>query len=181
MLYDYDSNFIHIEPMRNRTKAQYLTTYQRAIALFKTRGLSPKLIDNEESGLLQECMEQENIDYQLVSPGLHQRDAAKCTIYTFKNHFIAGLCTTDPKFPLILWNHLLPQALIRLNLLRTSRINPRLSAHAQVHGEFDYTRTPLAPPGTRVHIHEKPELRNTWSPHMVDGWYLGPATKHYRC
>jgi hypothetical protein len=23
--------------------------------------------------------------------------------------------------------------------------------------------------------------RGTWSPHAVDGWYLGPATKHYRC
>ena len=68
-----------------------------------------------------------------------------------------------------------------LNLLRTSRINPRLSAWSQLHGIFDFNRTPLAPPGTRVLVHEKPSLRGTWSPHAVDGWYLGPAMLHYRC
>jgi len=68
-----------------------------------------------------------------------------------------------------------------LNLLRTSRINPRLLAWSQVHGIFDFNRTPLAPPGNRVLVHEKPSLRGTWSPHAVDGWYLGPAMLHYRC
>jgi len=58
---------------------------------------------------------------------------------------------------------------------------PRLLAWSQVHGTFDFNRTPLAPPGTRVLVHEKPSLRGTWSPHAVDGWYLGPATLHYRC
>jgi hypothetical protein len=67
------------------------------------------------------------IDYQLVPPGLHQQDAAERAIHTFKNHFIAGLCTTDSQFPLILWDRLVLQALITLNLFRTSRINPRLS------------------------------------------------------
>jgi hypothetical protein len=176
VLYDYDSNVIHVEAMRNRTKVQHLAAYQRAITLFTLQKL-----DNEVSGLLQEFMEQEDIDYQLVPPRLHRRNAAERALRTFKNHFIAGLCTTDPKFPLILWDHILPQALITLNLLQTSRINPRLSAHAQVHGLFDYNRTPLALPGTRVLIHEKPDLRNTWSPHAVDGWYTGPAMKHYRC
>jgi len=58
---------------------------------------------------------------------------------------------------------------------------PRLLAWSQVHGPFDFNRTPLAPPGTRVLVHEKPSLRGTLSPHAVDGWYLGPATLHYRC
>jgi hypothetical protein len=57
---------------------------------------------------------EENINFQLVPPGLHQR-----AIRTFKNHFIAGLCTTAPDFPLTLWDQLLPQALMTLNLLRT--------------------------------------------------------------
>ena len=99
----------------------------------------------------------------------------------FKNHFIAGLCSTDANFPLKLWDHLLPQALITLNLLRGSWINPQLSAWAQVHGEFGYNSTPLAPQGTRVLVHEKPSVRGTWAPHAVEGWYLGPALRHYRC
>ena len=41
--------------------------------------------------------------------------------------------------------------------------------------------TPLAPPGTKVLIHETPDQRRSWEPHDVDGWYIGPAREHYRC
>jgi hypothetical protein len=68
-----------------------------------------------------------------------------------------------------------------LNLLRGSRINPKLSAYAQLHGAFDYNKTPLAPPGTKVVIHEKPSIRQLHAPHGVDGYYVGPAMKHFRC
>ena len=30
-------------------------------------------------------------------------------------------------------------------------------------------------------IHEKNNIRKTWAPHGVEGWYLGPALEHYRC
>jgi hypothetical protein len=80
-----------------------------------------------------------------------------------------------------LWDKLLEQAVLTLNLLRGSRINPKLSAYAQVFGHFDFDKTPIAPPGTRIMVHEKPKDRSTWAPHAVDGWYLGPALKHYRC
>jgi hypothetical protein len=48
-------------------------------------------------------------------------------------------------------------------------------------GTFDYKKTPLAPPGTKVIIHEKPQQRGSWDPHSVDGWYLGPVMEHYPC
>jgi hypothetical protein len=168
--------------MRNRTKEVILAAYQRVISLLKSRGLQPKLqkLDNKALQVLQQYMAEEHIDFQLVPPGLHPRNAAERAIRTFKNHFIAGLCTTAANFPLTLWNQLLPQALMMLNLLSTSRINPRLLAWSQVHGLFDFNRTPLAPPGTRFPVHEKPSLRGTWSPHAVDRWYLGPAMLHYR-
>ena len=76
-------------------------------------------------------------DYQLVPPGNHRRNAAERAIRTFKNHLIAGLSTADPNFPLNLWDRLLDQAYITLNLLRGSRMNPKLSAYAQIEGEFD--------------------------------------------
>jgi hypothetical protein len=50
-----------------------------------------------------------------------------------------------------------------------------------LNGTFDYNRTSLAPPGTKILIHEKPNQRRSWDPHGVEGWYLGPATDHYRC
>ena len=59
-------------------------------------------------------------------------------------------------------------------------MNPKLSGYAQLHGEFNYDATPLAPPGTQVIIHENPDVRGTWESHGVKGWYLGPSMNHYR-
>lgn len=183
VLYDYDSNYIHVEPMKGKSGPEILAAYQRAFKVLCAAGLRPQLqrLDNEASETLKQFMTDENVDFQLVPPGVHRRNAAERAIRTFKNHFIAGLCSLDKDFPLHLWDRLLPQALLTLNLLRGSRINPKLSAQAQVHGPFDYNRTPLAPPGIRVLVHEKPDKRSTWSPHASDGWYVGPATESYRC
>jgi hypothetical protein len=58
--------------------------------------------------------------------------------------------------PLNQWDQLLEQSEMSLNMLRMSRLNPKLSAYAQVNGEFDYNTTPMAPPSIKVLIHEKP-------------------------
>jgi hypothetical protein len=182
-VYDYDSNFIFAEPMKSSTGAEHLAAFKRVQDLLKRQGLKPKLqkLDNEVSKELLQFSQDEDIDYQVVPPKMHQRNAAERAIRTFKNHFISTLCGTDPNFPLHLWDRLLPQTLLTLNLLRASRINPRLSAQAQVHGAFDYNCTPLGPPGTLVLVHDKPETRETWAPHAVEAWYIGPAMDHYCC
>jgi hypothetical protein len=63
-----------------------------------------------------------------------------------------------------------------------SRINPKLSAHTQIFGVFDYNRKPLAPFGTRTVVHERTtqQGRTTFSDHGVIGWTIGPALDHYR-
>ena len=48
-------------------------------------------------------------------------------------------------------------------------------------GTFDYSSTPLAPPGTKVIIHQKPQVRASWDLHGLMGFYIGPALNHYRC
>jgi hypothetical protein len=126
-------------------------------------------------------MQEKGVDFQLAPPDDHQRNPAERAIQTFKNHFIAMLCSTDKNFPMHLWCRLLPQAQITLHLLRMSRLNPRLSAEVHLNGEFDFNRTPMAPPGTRVIVHETPAKRGTWAPHGVDGWSLGTALDHYQC
>ena len=87
----------------------------------------------------------------------------------------------DKNFPLHLWCRLLDQAELTLNMLRTSRINPNLSAHEQLHGIHDFNATPLAPPGTKCIAHEKASQRGTWAPHGQHGWYVGATLEHYRC
>lgn len=183
VLYDFDSNCIFPVPIKNRTAESILSAYKTTHAELVQAGHRPKLqrMDNETSTVLKEYMTQENIEFQLAPPGIHRRNAAERAIRTFKNHFIAGLSTVDPDFPMRLWDKLIPQAFITLNLLRGSRINPKLSAYAQIKGFFDYNKTPLAPPGIKVLVHEKPSNRGTWDPHGVDGFYLGPALESYRC
>jgi hypothetical protein len=87
----------------------------------------------------------------------------------------------DPTFPLHLWDRLLPQAEITLNLLRTLRLHPQLSTAAHFHGLIDYNKTSFAPPGCKIIAHEKPAKQKTWAPHVQHGYSLGPAMHHYRC
>jgi hypothetical protein len=94
---------------------------------------------------------------------------------------LAGLSSVDPTFPLHLWDRLLPQAEITLNLLRTSRLHPQLSAAAHFHGLVDYNKTAFAPPGCKIIAHDKPGKRRTWAPHGQHGYSVGPAMHHYRC
>jgi hypothetical protein len=93
------------------------------------------------------------------SEGLLSCTATPTNKHTFQNHFIAGLCSMDKDFPTSSVDAFIDQAESTLNLLRSSRINPKLSAHAQVNGQFDYNRTPLGPPGCRVMAHVKPDCR----------------------
>ena len=104
------------------------------------KGNQPHLyiLDNEASNELKNGLLKYNIDYQLVPPHLHRRNAAERAIRSFKNHFLAGLATVNTKFPIHEWDRLLPQALLTLNLLRNSRVNPKLSAWTYLHGIFDF-------------------------------------------
>ena len=183
MLYDYDSNAIIVRPLFNRSAQEIQRVFTSVHAYLVARGLRPRLhtLDNEASTNLKDFLTTEKVEYQLVPPHIHQRNSAERAIQTFKNHFIAGLASTDPNFPLSNWCRLLPQAELTLNLLHPSRLNPKLSAYAQLEGAFDFTCIPLAPPGTHATVHEKPTQRCTWAPHGIDGWYIGPAMDHYQC
>jgi hypothetical protein len=122
-----------------------------------------------------------DITFQLGPPYSHRLNSAERAIRSFKDHLIAGLCSTDKSFPMHLWDILLPQAVITINMLRTSRINPKISAATHIYGQYDFSRAPMAPPVTRIIAHETPNRRRTWEPHGKDGWYIGPALEHCRC
>ena len=139
ILYDYDGNFIFVQPFHNRTTSCFLAAaYQKLHRRLCKAGPRPKLqrLDNECSTLLKDFLAAEDIDFQLVPPAVHRHNAAKRAIRTFQNHLIAGLCCVDKDVPLHLWDLLLDQAELTLNLLRGSRINPKLLAWAQVNGTY---------------------------------------------
>jgi hypothetical protein len=183
ILYDYDSNAILAQPIKDRTAPELLRAFRVMEQELVALGLKPKLmkLDNEASKLLKMYLHQQNITFQLVPPYSHRRNSAARAIRSFKDHLISGLCSTDKSFPMHLLDRLLPQAVITLNMLTTSIIYPKLSASTHIYGQYDFNRAPMAPPGTRIIAHETPSRRRTWAPHGQDGWYIGPALEHYRC
>jgi hypothetical protein len=181
--YVYDCDYVKVIPMKSRSASECVKTYDTIYQELTVKGFKPKLqtLDNEASAALKIFFTANNVEYQLVPPRCHRRNAAECAIQAFKENFVAGLTSVDPTFPLHLWDGLLPQAEITLNLLRTSRLNPQLSAAAHFHGLVDYNKTALAPPGCKIIAHEKPGKRRTWAPHGQRGYSLGPVMHHYRC
>lgn len=182
LMYDYDTNYLHFEPMRPG-KNRLLEAYKQGTQFLTAQGHKPQYqrLDNETSKELEEYMHIAQISFQYVPPNSHRRNPAERGIRTAKNHLIATLCTADPAFPLNLWDTILPQSELTLNLLRGSRLNTSQSAWAAMQGPYDFNAHPLAPIGIRVVIHEKPVQRASWAPHGIDGFYLGPASDHYRC
>ena len=120
-------------------------------------------------------------NFQFVPPHQHQQNAAERAIQTFKNHFISGISSVNKYFSVHIWCRLIPQACLVLNLLQQSRINPKLSAYAQVHGAYYFNTTPVAPSGTRVVVHEIPAVGGSWKIRGIDGWYLGHTLHQYIC
>jgi hypothetical protein len=88
--------------MPTKTAADILAAYTSVVNTLIHAGLRPKLqqMDNEYSNILKRYMDTESIQYQLVPPGVHRANSAERAIRMFKNHFIAGLATTDPSFPM---------------------------------------------------------------------------------
>ena len=139
VLVEIDSNYIDAEPMKNRSEGEMIRAYQALLERIKSTGVcDPKhhMLDNEASAEFQKVI-REQAKLQLVPPDTHRRNIAERAIQTFKAHFIAILCGTDTKFPMRLWDRLMPQAVLTLNLLRASNVAPKISAYAYIHEVLD--------------------------------------------
>jgi hypothetical protein len=71
-----------------------------------------------------------------------------------------------------MWDISLPQAILTLDMLHRSRINPKVPAAMHLDGQYEYNRSPMAPTGTHIIAHETPNHRCTCAPHGQDGWYI---------
>ena len=183
ILYNRDTNSIHAEAIPNRQANSIKSAWEKVHSSLKLQGHAPTLhiLDNECSNDLKQAFAKYNVDFQRVPPKEHRANASERAIRTFKNHFISILCSIDSKFPMNEWDRLLPQSILTLNLLRSSRIHPSLSAHASIFGQYDFNKTPIAPPGTKIVAHTAAEGRPTFGQHGKVGWYIGPSPEHYRC
>ena len=183
VLVKVDGNFIDTEPMKNRLEGAMIKAYKTLWDRLTSSGtVKPKthILDNKASAEFKKEI-QKNCAIQLAPPDNHRRNLAERAIQTFKNHFKSVLAGVDDSFPMRLWDRLLPQTILTLNLLRQSNAVPTISAWQYVHGHFDYNKMPLAPMGCAVQIHQGSERRASWAANAIDGWYLQTSPEHYRC
>jgi len=182
ILYSYDSNAILAEPVKGRTGKDLVQGYNILYDRLVQAGVKHILqrLDNEASKALIEAIEEKELSYQLAPPYSHRTNIAERAVQTFKNHFISNLHGCDTTFPGAQWCRLIPQCEMTLNMLRRSRINPKLSAYTQTFGIHNYNQNPLAPLGTKTFVHERPEQRRSHADHGKIGYVIGPAMHHYR-
>ena len=131
--YVYNCNAIIARPMKNRYSKETIKVYKDIYRYLEIQGMKPRLhkLDNEVSEALKKFIIGEaRYKLQITPPRIHRQNAAERAIRTFKDHFIAGLASTDPDCPISLWCRVLPHAKTTLNLMSESRINPIISAHA---------------------------------------------------
>jgi hypothetical protein len=118
ILYNHDSNAILAEPLKSKSEGKMIRAYSKLHEYLSDRGLKLRLqkLDNECPTGLKRFMKKNEVDYQLVPPHIHRRNSSERAISSWKNHFIAGLSSTDKQFPMHLWCRLIPQCTLTLNL-----------------------------------------------------------------
>jgi hypothetical protein len=96
---------MHTEHMPTNIGPSNIVTYKRAFKILEAHGFKPLLqrFDIDAYHVLQVYMSEPNIDCQLTPSHIHCRNAAERAIMTFKNHFIAGISSTNTNLPLNLW------------------------------------------------------------------------------
>jgi hypothetical protein len=155
-----DSDIILVEAMKNRSSGEMIRVFQKLIDCLHAAGIAPKhhILDNKCFDEFKDTIKSNNMTYQLVPPHNHRRNRGKKAIQTFKDHFVAILCRTVKKFPLSLWDLLLPQAENTLNMLHPAWIIPTVSAYTYLWGQHDYNINPFVPLGCKVEAHLVPSI-----------------------
>ncbi len=182
VMVESDSNVILVEPMKSRKDEEMIQAYNTLLLRLKRAGIVPKkhVLDNEVSeNIKNHICNKCKFDMELVPLGCHQRNAAEVAICNFKAHFLSVLAGIADNFPPSLWDRLLPQTKITINLIQQANANPTVLAYAYLSGPFDYNNMPLAPMGCETQVHEKTNKHGTWAYQLVDGWYLFMSPEHY--
>lgn len=95
ILYEYDTSYIFAMPMKNRSKDRMNCVFDALITRLNKQCFYPKVhfLDNVISKELKTNIKKNKIKFQLVPPGIKQKNNAERAIKTFMNHFIVGLTT----------------------------------------------------------------------------------------
>ncbi len=120
-------NLILQQAFKSKSDRHCIAACNTIMTRWAARGLSVdlKILDNEASATYIEAITFKwNATFQLIPPDMHRHNWAECTICRFKDHFLVILAGVNSSFPIYLWDLLLPQVKLTLNLLRQATLNP---------------------------------------------------------
>jgi hypothetical protein len=126
-----NDNLILQQAFKSKSDRHRIAAYNAIMTHLAARGLlvDLQILDNKASAAYKEAITFKwNAKFQLVPLDMHCQNWAERAIRTFKDLFLAILAGVDSAFPLYLWDLLLPQAELTLNLLYQATLNPRISA-----------------------------------------------------
>jgi hypothetical protein len=105
-----DGNLILQQAFKSKSNHHCIAAYNAIMTCLAARGLSVDLqiLNNEATAYKEAITFKWNAKLQLAPPDMHHQNQAECNIHTFKDH---------SAFPPHLWDLLLPQAELTLNLL----------------------------------------------------------------
>jgi hypothetical protein len=91
--YVYECNYVKVIPMKSRSASEWVNAYEHIHQELTVKGFKPKLqtLDNEASADLKNFITANDVEYQLVPPHCHRRNADERAIRAFKEHFVAGI------------------------------------------------------------------------------------------
>ena len=115
--YNYDGNYIKLEPLKNREGATITSAYLKLSFFFNKAGLKPNtwVMDSETSTKLKNKVHKAQMSFQLVPAYTHCSNAAERAIQTWKAHFKTGLPHQRMGLPAATMQYYVESALFRLH------------------------------------------------------------------
>ena len=120
MMAYHSSYVILVDPFKTRKYQHIIAAYNSIMQSLKNRGpsIDLQIIDNGASQNYKAAIKDKwGVYFQLSPPDIHRRNASEQAIRTFKADFIAVLSGVAPGFPQFLWDILIVQTEMKLNLL----------------------------------------------------------------
>ena len=100
--YYFDRNLIWSTTIPYKTKLQLITAYKFLCLFIQWQGIHPQLqhLYNEFSNFFKQLINSNNVEYQLTPKVKHSFNSSKKAIQTWKDHFLSGMASYNPDFPL---------------------------------------------------------------------------------
>ena len=163
---DHDNSYTHsilVIDVKDETTVKEVKGFLEEM---ESKGHTPMLnvTDNQTAKLLEEYLTTRECKWQFVEPHNHQVNTTERTIQIFKNHLISGFCCVVSECTLQLCD-LTDQALVTLNLRRTSWKEPNKCTYCLFHGKiYDWNKYAMALPGTWAMVYIVSHIKASWSP-----------------